>query len=144
MKQIKKILISVVVLEMLILPAVSLAQTEDGLVHCGKPVTTATTVGTLTYSPGQVIPCNFGDFLKLINDIITFILVDLSLPIAAIMFTYAGFLMVSSGGSTESRGKAKTIFTNTALGLIFVAGAWLIVKTLLTATGFTGAAIITG
>ena len=114
---------------MLAMPAFSLAQIEDtdipdiggGLVPCGH-----------TDLAGKINnPCSFGDFLTLINGGIIFILKFLVVPIAAVMFFYAGFLMVTSGGSTEARGRAKNIFTNAALGLVIAAGAWLIIKTIL-------------
>jgi hypothetical protein len=82
--------------------------------------------------------CGFNDLLTLVNTVIKFILFDLALPIAAIMFAYAGFLLVSSGGSTEARGKAKEIFTNTLLGLIFAVAAWLIINSILSILGYTG------
>ena len=75
--------------------------------------------------------CDFNAFMKLINNIITFILFGLALPVAAVMFAWAGILLLTSGGSTEARGRAKNIFMNTALGLIIAAAAWLIVNTIL-------------
>src|SRR5258708_27303423 len=57
--------------------------------------------------------CNFNALIALINRVIHFVLFAMAVPIAAIMFAYAGVLSVTSGGSTESRGKAKNIFTNT-------------------------------
>lgn len=83
-------------------------------------------------------PCDFNALMMLINKIISFILFALALPIAAIMFAYAGFLMVTSGGSAESKGKAKNIFTNAVFGIVIAAGSWLIVKTILTILGFDG------
>ena len=74
--------------------------------------------------------------MKLINWVIDFILKKLALPIAAIMFVYAGFLMVTGGGSTEAAGKARKIFTSTALGLILAAAAWVIVKAFLSIMGY--------
>lgn len=83
-------------------------------------------------------PCGFPQLLTLINNIVKFILKDLAIPITAIMFVYAGIVMVTSGGSPEARSKAKGIFTNAALGLIIAAAAWLIVHTLLNILGYTG------
>lgn len=91
-----------------------------GLVKCG---TTSTD------------PCGFNDFLILINDVIKFVFKDLVLPIAAIMFAYAGFELVTSGGSTEKKSKAKSIFTNVAIGLIVAAAAFLIIQTILSIVG---------
>jgi hypothetical protein len=125
MQKIKEILIRnytfVIVLILLIMPVLSFA---EGLVPCGKA--------------GQP-ECNFNTFMDLINNVIKFILVKLAVPIAAVMFFYAGFKMVTSGGSAESKTQAKSIFTNTALGVAFVAGAWLIIRTVLFILGYEGA-----
>ncbi len=83
--------------------------------------------------------CDFNAFMNLINNVIHFIFVYLAVPLCAIMFAYAGILLVTSGGSTEARGKAKTIFTNSALGLIIAAAAFLIIRTLLSILGYDGA-----
>jgi hypothetical protein len=80
--------------------------------------------------------CDFYAFMVLLNKVINFLLFTLAVPIAAIMFAYAGFLMVTSGGSTESRSKAKSIFSNALIGFLLAAGAWIIVKGLLIAVGF--------
>lgn len=116
---------------MLVIPIFSFAQTDtdqpdqafrDGksLVPCG-------------HSEQGVIsnPCSFKDFMTMINGGITFILKFLVVPIAAVMFFYAGFELVTSGGSTEKRGLAKKVFTNAVIGLVIAVGAWLIVKTIL-------------
>ncbi len=81
----------------------------------------------------------FPEFMKLINNVIDFAIKDLALPIAAIMIAYAGFKLVTSGGSTEARSSAKNIFTNTVIGLVLAAGSWIIVKTILSIAGYTGA-----
>lgn len=74
--------------------------------------------------------CDFNAFIDLLNKVTRFILFYMAVPIAAIMFAYAGFLLVTAGGAGEKT-KAKNIFTNTVIGLIIAAGAWLVVKTLL-------------
>ena len=117
----KKITISLLVFLILIMPAVSLA--EGGLVHCGNP--------------GEK-PCDFNGFMTLINTVINFILFDMVIPIAAIMFAYAGFLLVTSAGSPEAKTKMKSVFTNTVLGLIYAVAAFLIVKTILSILGYEG------
>lgn len=82
--------------------------------------------------------CGFNEFMALIGNVVRFTLFDLALPIAAIMFAYAGFLLVTSGGSTEQRGKAKKIFTSVAIGLIIAVAAWLIIHTILLTLGYDG------
>lgn len=80
--------------------------------------------------------CGFYELLDLINRVIDFILFKMVVPIAAIMFAYAGFELVTSGGSTEKKSKAKSIFTNVAIGLIIAVAAFLIVQTILSIVGY--------
>lgn len=86
-------------------------------------------------------PCDFNAILALVNNVITFLIKYMAIPIAAIMFAYAGFELVSSGGSTEKRGVAKNVFTNTIIGLIVAVAAFLIIKTILSILGYEGAFI---
>ncbi len=79
--------------------------------------------------------CGFADIMKLINGVVGFIFKDLVIPISAIMFAYAGFELVTSGGSTEKKSQAKKIFLNVAIGLAFAAGAYLIVHAILGIVG---------
>lgn len=84
-------------------------------------------------------PCGFTQFMGLINTVIHFLLFDMAVPIAAIMFFYAGFEMVTSGGSSEKKGLAKKVFFNAVIGLVLAVAAWLIVRTLLSILGYDGA-----
>ena len=115
-------LISISIFLVLVVPVLSLAadsSTSTGLVPC--------TTG-----------CSFKDLLTLVNNIINFILKDMVIPIAAIMFAYAGFELVTSGGSTEKRGIANRVFTDTVLGLVIALAAWLIIKLILSTLGYSG------
>ena len=71
--------------------------------------------------------------------IINFILYGMVIPISAILFTYAGFEMVTSGGSTEKRGLAKKVFTNVVIGLVISMACWLIVHLILQILGYKSA-----
>lgn len=86
--------------------------------------------------------CNFSHVMELVNNIVYFVLFRLAVPIAAIMFAYAGFLLLFSGGEQAKRTKAKSIFINVGLGLAFALAAWLIVKTIFVVLGYTGASWI--
>ena len=133
MQKIKKFVIRnwafVVILVLLIIPALSFAQQlnapgPNGLVPCDNSASS---------------PCGFPQLMTLVNNVINFILYGMVIPIAAILFTYAGFEMVTSGGSTEKRGLAKKVFTNVVIGLIISMACWLIVKLLLGILGYNGA-----
>ncbi len=115
----------IIVALLLSLPALSFAYT------LGDPLVPAACTG----ESGQ---CQWDDLLTLVNNVTTFVLKYMAVPIAAIMFAYAGFLMVTSAGSTESRSKAKNIFFSTVLGLVIALAAWLIIKLILTTLGWKG------
>ena len=120
-------------------PAPNLEDFSGGLVKCG----------TAHYPQGEKKdgkdvsgmvsnPCGFKDIMELINTVIKFLLQDIVLPLAAIMFAYAGFELVTSGGSTEKKSKAKKIFTDVAIGLVIIVAAFLIIQTVLSIVGYIG------
>ena len=116
----------------------------------GDPSTTTTTTTTptptATGKPGVLVPCSancqFNDLMKLVNDVINYVFLVLAVPIAAIMFAYAGILMVTSAGSKESREKAKSIFFNVTLGLFFIGACWLLVHLVFNIVGYKDASWI--
>ncbi|MFZ3011716.1 MAG: hypothetical protein WA060_01820 [Minisyncoccia bacterium] len=121
MRKTTKFFINIAVLLILIIPAISLAQEDSRLVTCTED-------------------CDWTDLMNLVNTIINFILYKMAIPIAAIMFAYAGFKMVTAGGeAAHARTEAKEIFTNTVIGLVLAAAAWLIIKTILSILGYQGA-----
>ena len=83
-------------------------------------------------------PCDFNYLMTLINNIISFILITLATPIFALIIIYAGWLYIRCGGSSENVSKAKHIFKNALIGYVIALAAWLIVKSILAALGFTG------
>lgn len=126
MQKTKKFIISLLVFLILILPAISFAA---GLVPCDN------TPGT----DGKIAqPCDFNALMNLVNTVIKFILFGMVIPIAAIMFVYAGALLVTSGGGTNARTKAKSVFTSAVIGFIVAVAAWLIVRTILSILGYNG------
>ncbi|MDR3519573.1 MAG: hypothetical protein P4L63_01640 [Candidatus Pacebacteria bacterium] len=132
MIKIKKYLIIFSVFLILIVPALSFAQGAPSvLVPCNNtpdPVT-----GVIAQ------PCNFNALMVLVNNVINFLLYGMVIPIAAIMFAYAGFELVTAGGeSAHARTKAKSIFTNAVIGLVIAIACWLIVHSLLIILGYDG------
>ncbi len=79
----------------------------------------------------QLVPCNgvncdFNALMKLVNRVISFILY-VSIPLAAISFSYAGYLYLSAAGDTGKIESAHEIFKKVLIGFIFILSAWLIV-----------------
>ena len=125
MTKIKKFIVPLIVFLMLITPAFSFSANEGtGLVPCDNVAKV----------------CDFTQFMNLINTVIKFTFEKLVVPIAAIMFAYAGFLLVTAGEEVASaRTKAKNIFMNALIGLVLAAAAWLIIRTILSILGYDGA-----
>jgi len=82
--------------------------------------------------------CDFNALMGLVNKIIDFLLFIIATPLAALAIAYAGWLMISSGGSSEKVTKAKNIMFNLVIGYIIALAAWLIVHTILIQLGFNG------
>lgn len=119
----KKILLASI---SLIPRAFSFAEEKVGLVpDCGRVVN-----GIIAK------PCNFEFLIQLINKVITFLLTTFATPLFALIIIYAGWLYLSSGGSTENVSKAKKILKNAIIGYVIALAAWLIVKTILSVSGF--------
>lgn len=78
--------------------------------------------------------CGFSDFITLIQRVIEYIFI-LVLPIMAIVFAYAGYLFLTSGGSESKRTAAKKAMTSALIGVIIIMAAWLLVKTVLVSLG---------
>lgn len=112
------------------MPAISLAQ--------GSGTPAPATSGGLVPCDNTTTKCDFNQLMNLVNGVIKFILYKMVVPIAAIMFAFAGFELVTSGGSTEKRATAKNVFTNTLIGLLIAVGAFIFIRTLLSILGFEG------
>lgn len=125
MKKTIKFLIFISIFLMLIIPVVSLASYK-----LGDPLV----------PPCPTTGCGWNELLALVNNVITFTLKYMVIPIAAIMFAYAGFLLITAGGG-EAKTKAKSIFTNAVIGLVIALAAFLIVKLILSILGYDGAFI---
>jgi hypothetical protein len=78
--------------------------------------------------------CDFSDLIGLVQSAIGYILV-LIVPIMAIVFAYAGFLYLTSGGNADKKKAAKKAMTSAVIGIIIILSAWLIVKTIVKALG---------
>src|SRR3989344_8543030 len=101
------------VFAILLLPTMSFAYSlgEPLVPPCGQDVATD--------------KCGWNQLLGLVNNVITFALVYMTVPIAAIMFAYAGFLMITAGEEAAgAKTKAKDIFLNTVVGLVLALAAW--------------------
>ncbi|MDE2021606.1 MAG: hypothetical protein KGI71_01630, partial [Patescibacteria group bacterium] len=72
-------------------------------------------------------PAGWGMLMIVINNIISFLLTLAIVFIAPLMIAYAGFLMVVNPTSLGDVSKARSILTNTVIGIVVALAAWLIV-----------------
>ncbi len=85
---------------------------------------------TIKIVPCEGDGCRACDLVTLADNIINF-LIMISLLIAAILFAYAGFLMVTSGGNSGKVKKAKEVFQNVLIGIVIVLSGWIIINTIM-------------
>lgn len=94
--------------------------------------------GGLVPCDGVTINCDFEKLLILINKVIRFLIFVIGVPIVTLMFAYAGFMLLTSGGNPSKKDEAKSLIFNATIGLIILLAAWLIVRTVLVIFGYTG------
>ncbi len=86
--------------------------------------------------------CNLCHLWELGDNIIRFITFNLALPVGGLLFVIAGFYFLVSGGNEKRIVKAKSIFTNTVVGLVIIFCSWLLIDSILqtiAAEEFSGA-----
>ncbi len=79
---------------------------------------------------GINVKCDYQSLIILANNIIDFLL-KASVIVAMLLFAYAGFQLIFSGGDTGAMAKAKAVFWSAIKGLVWALAAWLIVDTIL-------------
>jgi len=95
-----------------------------GLVTCNGPIA------------GNGLPaCNVCSLLQMISNVVRFIVLDITMPLAGLSFLIGGIMMVAAGGSEERFKKGKKVFVSTVVGILIVLGSWAIINTLITAFG---------
>lgn len=129
---IAKILPTLFIFLMLFIPSFFAVHGATSLIPCNN----MTTAPDGTVTPAGT--CDFTALMTLIDTVIKFLLFKMVIPIAAILFAYTGFSMVTAPGA-EAKTKAKNTFSSVVIGLIIAIAGYLIVKTLLSILGYDGA-----
>ncbi len=83
-------------------------------------------------------PCDFNQLINLANIVISFLLFYIASPIAAVIFCYAGFKLLTSGGNEEAMTNAKKMIMTMIKGYLIALAAWLVIHTIVKELGFTG------
>ena len=90
------------------------------------------------FHTGPIVPCggstqsecNLCHLWNLGSNIINFISFNLAIPAAGLLFVVAGIFFLISGGDQDKITRARTIFTNTVIGLVIIFCSWLLIDTL--------------
>lgn len=84
---------------------------------------------------GEIVPCKTDCTLchlwQLASNIINFLSFNLAIPVAALLFIAAGVIFLTSGGNESRITLGKSIFINTAIGLLIIFCSWLLIDTLI-------------
>lgn len=73
--------------------------------------------------------CNYNDLITLAQNVINNLIV-LSSLFATAAFMYAGFKLMTSGGSTSAKEDAKKLFWKVVWGFAWILAAWIVVYTI--------------
>lgn len=117
-----KIIITAIFFFSIIFPAQSYAQNYAGNDNPQDP--------KFQLVPCDGADCDFNSLMTLINRVLNFI-IYLSIPLAAISISYAGYLYISAFGDTGKIEEAHAIFGKVLWGFAFVLGGWLIVYSIM-------------
>jgi len=93
-------------------------------------VSAATLVPCGVNGDSAAATCNLCTFGQLLQNIINFA-IGLSIPVSAILFSYAGWLYFSNRENMANIERAHKIFTSVLIGFVIAIAGWLIVQTIL-------------
>lgn len=89
--------------------------------------------------PSQIVPedCNqpggcqsICDIALLAQNLLNYG-IFLAVVLSAVLFAYAGWRMITSGGNTEIYAQGKRVFGNVLIGIIIILAGWIVVDTLM-------------
>lgn len=75
-------------------------------------------------------PCSICHLYILTGNLINFVIYNIAIPLASLMFLVAGVYLIFSGGSEERMKTGRTIFQNTVIALLIVFCSWIFLNTL--------------
>jgi|SRR3989344_2809273 len=118
----KNIIVFCLLLVVVIIPV--FANAADPIIPCGDHIRDPNTGNII----GEQEPCGYGDLLKLVNNIINWIIM-ISVPVAAGVFAWAGITYMTTGVA-DKKSYAKSMMTKVFTGFVIILAAWIIVTTI--------------
>jgi hypothetical protein len=131
MNNFKKIIISSTLVCSFIFPTIIFADVTPPKAAGTSADQPLITCGGLNKDGSEQKLCTIGDLNQLVQAVLNLIFIFAGL-IAASMFMYAGFLMVTSAGNASQIQKAKEVFKRVIIGFLIMFLAYVLVKNLLT------------
>jgi len=121
MRTSRRLILVIAVIFVAFSPAFALAQQSPGfdifpIVTCGTQETP---------------PCTPCGLLDLTENVVKFVTIGVTGPVAALMFIYSGFLFLFYAANPSMVSRAKTVMTNTVYGVAIILMAWIIVVQLI-------------
>jgi len=99
-----------------------------GLIPCGFDTDGD---GTVKNTATLKEECEFSDLTKLANTIISFLMYDVAVPLAALGIMWAGGKLVMSQNKEGAWTEAKESFGNIGMGFLIMLGAFVLLKLVL-------------
>src|SRR3989344_1456643 len=128
----KKLFLLINLFILLLVLAPVLVNAQIILVPCGNAP------GPTTF-PCTTNPCTINDFFALLNSIFNFIVYWIATPLAILMMTIGGIMLVISAGNPGLVSKGREILRWSAIGLVLVFCSWVIINFILVTLGYQGA-----
>ncbi len=85
--------------------------------------------------PCSGIDCELCHIFELLSNLISFLLISIVPPVAALLFVFGGVKMLTAGGDAGKVNDAKKLMTNVVIGLVIVYSAHLLISGLLKVLG---------
>ena len=85
--------------------------------------------------PCDGVNCTYKDFINLIKNVVIF-LIKIGVAFSAVVFAYAGWLYMTSGGDEGKVKQAHEMLTKVLWGFLFALGAFLIVQLISNQLGY--------
>lgn len=87
--------------------------------------------------PQQIVPntctgvdCSLCDLTTLAQNVLN-TGIYIAIFLSAVLFAWAGWLYLSNNGNAEQASRAKSTFTNVAIGIVIILSAWLVVSAIM-------------
>ncbi len=85
--------------------------------------------------PCSGIDCELCDLFTLLANLISFLLITIVPPVAALLFVFGGVKMLTAGGDAGKVNDAKKLMVSVVIGLVIVYSAHLLISALLSVLG---------